>query len=178
MVDELEQFQQDLLESVRQMKAGKAARVTQVPLSAAAEARAKVGVSQSAFAKLIGVSLRTLQDWEQGRRQPTGAAQTLLRVESQHPEALLICILLDTTKAFGLTSAIQNEALHFCRGFVLYGVSTKIVKNEFRLRLCHFLKNVVCPNSVSPRNGKRTRPLASSTPNTIAIAVSSHLEIP
>ncbi|WP_207849401.1 MULTISPECIES: helix-turn-helix domain-containing protein [unclassified Pseudomonas] len=88
MVDELEQFQQDLLESVRQMKAGKAARVTQVPLSAAAEARAKVGVSQSAFAKLIGVSLRTLQDWEQGRRQPTGAAQTLLRVASQHSEAL------------------------------------------------------------------------------------------
>ncbi|CAI8845860.1 MULTISPECIES: helix-turn-helix domain-containing protein [unclassified Pseudomonas] len=88
MVDELEQFQQDLLESVRQMKAGKAARVTQVPLSAAAEARAKVGVSQSAFAKLIGVSLRTLQDWEQGRRQPTGAAQTLLRVARQHPEVL------------------------------------------------------------------------------------------
>jgi putative transcriptional regulator len=88
MVDELEQFQQDLLESVRQMKAGKAARVTQVPLSAAAEARAQVGVSQSAFAKLIGVILRTLQDWEQGRRQPTGAAQTLLRVASQHPEAL------------------------------------------------------------------------------------------
>lgn len=95
------------------MKAGKAACVTQVPLSAAAEARAKVGVSQSAFAKLIGVSLRTLQDWEQGRRQPTGAAQTLLRVGSQHPEALLICILLDTTKAFGLTSAIQNEAPTF-----------------------------------------------------------------
>ncbi|CAI8904082.1 putative transcriptional regulator [Pseudomonas sp. IT-P12] len=88
MVNELEQFQQDLLDSVRQMKAGKAARVTEVPLSAAAEARAKMGISQSAFAKLIGVSLRTLQDWEQGRRQPTGAAQTLLRVASQHPEAL------------------------------------------------------------------------------------------
>ncbi|WP_260962860.1 helix-turn-helix domain-containing protein [Pseudomonas citri] len=88
MVNELEQFQQDLLDSVRQMKAGKAARVTEVPLSAAAEARAKVGVSQSAFAKLIGVSLRTLQDWEQGRREPTGAAQTLLRVASQHPEVL------------------------------------------------------------------------------------------
>lgn len=88
MVNELEQFQQDLLDSVRQMKAGKAARVTEVPLSAAAEARAKVGISQSAFAKLIGVSLRTLQDWEQGRRQPTGAAQTLLRVASQYPEAL------------------------------------------------------------------------------------------
>jgi putative transcriptional regulator len=88
MVNELEQFQQDLLDSVRQMKAGKISRVTQVPFSAPAEARAKVGVSQSAFAKLIGVSLRTLQDWEQGRRQPTGAAQTLLGVASQHPEAL------------------------------------------------------------------------------------------
>jgi putative transcriptional regulator len=88
MVNELEQFQQDLLDSVRQMKAGKAARVTEMPLSVAAEARAKVGVSQNAFAKLLGVSLRTLQDWEQGRRQPTGAAQTLLRVATQHPEVL------------------------------------------------------------------------------------------
>lgn len=88
MVNELEQFQQDLLDSVRQMKAGKAARVTEMRLSVAAEARAKVGVSQNAFAKLLGVSLRTLQDWEQGRRQPTGAARTLLRVATQHPEAL------------------------------------------------------------------------------------------
>jgi putative transcriptional regulator len=85
---ELEQFQKAFLNSVRQMKAGKAARSTEVKLSAAAEARAKVGISQNAFAQLLGVSLRTLQDWEQGRRQPTGAAQTLLRVASQHPEAL------------------------------------------------------------------------------------------
>ncbi|WP_434704953.1 helix-turn-helix domain-containing protein [Pseudomonas sp. Z1-12] len=70
------------------MKAGKAARTTEVTLSAAAEARAKVGVSQSALAELLGVSLRTLQDWELGRRRPAGAAQTLLRVASQHPEAL------------------------------------------------------------------------------------------
>ena len=88
MDDELKQFQEDLLTSVRQMKAGQAARSTQVQLSVAAQARATVGVSQSAFAKLLGVSLRTLQDWEQGRRQPTGAAQTLLRVARQHPEAL------------------------------------------------------------------------------------------
>lgn len=47
MADELEQFPQDLLDSVRQMKAGKFARVTEVPLSAAAKARAKVGISQS-----------------------------------------------------------------------------------------------------------------------------------
>ncbi|MFQ6557066.1 helix-turn-helix domain-containing protein [Pseudomonas sp. Lb2C1-1] len=88
MDHEMENFQKDLLASVRQMKAGKAARTTEVTLSAAAEARAKVGVSQSAFAELLGVSLRTLQDWEQGRRRPAGAAQTLLRVASQHPEAL------------------------------------------------------------------------------------------
>lgn len=88
MDHEMESFQKDLLASVRQMKAGKAARTTEVKLSAAAKARAKVGVSQSALAELLGVSLRTLQDWEQGRRRPAGAAQTLLRVASQHPEAL------------------------------------------------------------------------------------------
>lgn len=88
MDHEMENFQKDLLASVRQMKAGKAARATEVTLSLASEARAKVGLSQSAFAQLLGASLRTLQDWEQGRRRPTGAAQTLLRVASQHPEAL------------------------------------------------------------------------------------------
>lgn len=88
MDHEMENFQKDLLASVRQMKAGKSARTTEVTLSAAAEARAKVGLSQSAFAELLGVSLRTLQDWEQGRRRPAGAAQTLLRIASQHPEAL------------------------------------------------------------------------------------------
>lgn len=88
MNDELQQFQADLLQSVRQMKAGQAARVTPVSVSAAAEVRAQMGLSQNAFAALIGVSLRTVQDWEQGRRQPTGAAQTLLRVAMQHPEAL------------------------------------------------------------------------------------------
>ncbi|EDT38261.1 helix-turn-helix domain-containing protein [Burkholderia ambifaria] len=46
------------------------------------------GIAQSAFASLLGVSVRTYQDWEQGRRNPTGAAQTLLRVAVQHPEAL------------------------------------------------------------------------------------------
>jgi putative transcriptional regulator len=50
--------------------------------------RAKVSLSQNAFAELLGVSLRIVQDWEQGRRQPTGAAQTLLRVAAQHPGAL------------------------------------------------------------------------------------------
>jgi len=85
---EMEQFQNDLLASVRQMKIGKAARVTAVEVSAATEARNRVGMSQSEFAKLLGVSVRTLQDWEQGRREPSGAAKTLLRIASQNPEAV------------------------------------------------------------------------------------------
>ncbi|CAM2173882.1 putative transcriptional regulator [Paraburkholderia sacchari] len=84
----MEQFQTDLLKSIREMKSGRVARTTQIEPTAAALARAKVGLSQSAFAELLGVSTRTLQDWEQGRRQPTGAAQTLLRVAERHPEAL------------------------------------------------------------------------------------------
>jgi putative transcriptional regulator len=88
MPSEVKKFQQDLLESVKQMRAGKAARVTKVSLPAAAEARAQVGLSQIDFANLLGVSARTLQDWEQGRRQPTGAAKTLLRVAVSHPEVL------------------------------------------------------------------------------------------
>ncbi len=83
----MEKFQQDLLKSVRQMKAGKVARTTQVVLSPIAEARSRLGMSQSELAALMGVSPRTLQDWEQGRRKPTGAAQTLLRVAIAHPEA-------------------------------------------------------------------------------------------
>ena len=70
------------------MKAGKAARTTTVTLTPAADARAKVGVSQSEFAALLGVSVRTLQDWEQGRREPSGAAKTLLRIAAQTPEAI------------------------------------------------------------------------------------------
>ena len=81
-------FQADLLESVKQMRRGKAGRVTKVKLPAAAEARASSGLSQQDFAKLLGVSARTLQDWEQGRREPTGAARTLLKVAVKHPKLL------------------------------------------------------------------------------------------
>ncbi|WP_179402005.1 helix-turn-helix domain-containing protein [Burkholderia guangdongensis] len=84
----MEQFQADLLQSVREMKAGIVGRITHVEPTVASVARIKSGLSQSAFANLIGVSVRTLQQWEQGRREPTGAARTLLRVAVQHPEAL------------------------------------------------------------------------------------------
>ena len=85
---EMKQFQADLLKSVRDMKTGRAARKSAVAVTRASEARTRVGLSQSEFAKLLGVSVRTLQDWEQGRREPTGAAQTLLRVAEQHPRVL------------------------------------------------------------------------------------------
>jgi putative transcriptional regulator len=60
-----------------------------VAATAATEARLKLGVYQSAFAQLLGVSVRTLQEWEQGRREPSGAAQTLLRIALKSPEAIL-----------------------------------------------------------------------------------------
>jgi putative transcriptional regulator len=85
---ERDQFYADLLEGVRDMKAGRATRVTKVEPTVASIARAKSGMSQSEFAHLLGVSVRTYQQWEQGRREPTGAAQTLLRVAAKHPEAL------------------------------------------------------------------------------------------
>jgi putative transcriptional regulator len=88
MPSEMEKFQADLLASVKQMRRGKAGRVTKVELPAAAEARASSGLSQQDFAKLLGVSARTLQDWEQGRREPTGAARTLLKVAVKHPKLL------------------------------------------------------------------------------------------
>ncbi len=86
---EMEQFQAELLQSVREYKAGKFARKTEVTPTDAMQARARMALSQSQFAKLLGVSVRTLQEWEQGRKKPTGAAQTLLRVAVQTPEALL-----------------------------------------------------------------------------------------
>ena len=88
MPSEVAKFQKDLLASVKQMRRGQAGRVTKVTLPAAAEARARVGLSQQEFASLLGVSARTLQDWEQGRRTPTGAAKTLLQVAVAHPEIL------------------------------------------------------------------------------------------
>ena len=52
------------------------------------EARLRTGLSQASFAVLMGVSVRTLQDWEQGRREPSGAAKTLIKVATRHPEVL------------------------------------------------------------------------------------------
>lgn len=77
----------EILDGLRQIKRGEHGRVTTVP--AIASVREKTGLSQLQFAKLLGVSVRTLQDWEQGRRAPSGAARTLLLIASRNPQALL-----------------------------------------------------------------------------------------
>jgi putative transcriptional regulator len=75
----------DLLQAVQEMKAGQ----LHVVSSPVIEARKKTGLSQSQFAALMGVSVRTLQGWEQGRKQPSGAARTLLAIASTNPKAVL-----------------------------------------------------------------------------------------
>ena len=54
-----------------------------------AATRSKLRLSQNKFAELLGISVKTLHNWEQGRRKPTGAARVLLRVASRHPQIVL-----------------------------------------------------------------------------------------
>ncbi len=78
----------ELLESVHQMEAGRAGKIYKVTVPPIVSARMKSGLSRTAFAKLLGVSVRTLQDWEQGRREPSVAAQTLIAVAECRSEVL------------------------------------------------------------------------------------------
>ncbi|MEP7008876.1 MAG: helix-turn-helix domain-containing protein [Acidobacteriota bacterium] len=71
------------------MKAGLRGRVHTPASPGIVEARQGAGLSQASFAALLGVSVRTLQDWEQGRREPSGAKKTLIKVARMHPEVLL-----------------------------------------------------------------------------------------
>jgi putative transcriptional regulator len=77
----------EILQAVREIKAGRGKRVS-VTVSPAAAARQMSGLSQADFARLLGVSVRTLQDWEQGRRNPTGAARSLLLLAVKRPKVL------------------------------------------------------------------------------------------
>mgnify|MGYP005866418253 FL=1 len=77
----------EILEGLRELKRGERGRIINSP--SIASIREKTGLSQARFAELLGVSVRTLQDWEQGRRAPSGAARTLLVIAERNPQALL-----------------------------------------------------------------------------------------
>ncbi len=76
----------EILDGIREIKSGDHGRIINVP--AVAAVREGTGLSQSQFAQLLGVSVRTLQEWEQGRRAPSGAARTLLRIAAKNPRVL------------------------------------------------------------------------------------------
>jgi putative transcriptional regulator len=97
----------ELLESVRQ---GGAVLRGEMPPSRAFKfpepnvrlIREQYGLSQEKFAHLLGISVATLRNWEQGRRKPEGAARVLLQVAARHPEAVLDVV--------GNTAAIKSRA--------------------------------------------------------------------
>jgi putative transcriptional regulator len=78
----------ELLQAIKDVKAGKYGAKYQVEANDIVKARMKCGLSQSQFAEALHISPRTLQQWEQGRRQPSGAAETLLKIVARHPEVL------------------------------------------------------------------------------------------
>ncbi len=78
----------ELLQAIKDVKAGKFGAKYQVEANDIVKARMKCGLSQSQFAEALHISPRTLQQWEQGRRQPSGAAETLLKIVARHPEVL------------------------------------------------------------------------------------------
>lgn len=85
---------QEILDGIQEIKAFKANRGSLRTRSLKEPAsptviRTKLNLSQSAFAGLMGVSLRTVQDWEQGRRKPSGPAEALLRIAEQKPDVFL-----------------------------------------------------------------------------------------
>ena len=83
---------QEILDGIREIKAHQLGELTlrtrEVSEPDARAIRQRMGLTQDAFAALLGVSARTLEGWEQGRRQPRGPALALLRVAAKHPEAL------------------------------------------------------------------------------------------
>ena len=77
-----------LLQSVREMKTRTFARKTEMEVNEVVQARQGTGLTQSEFASALSISKRTLQEWEQGRRAPSGAAQALIRIARKYPDVV------------------------------------------------------------------------------------------
>ena len=106
---------QELLESVKQGAAimkgtRKPSRSFQFPETEVRALRVRFGLSQDKFANLVGISVGTLRNWEQGRRKPEGPARVLLKVASRHPEALLDIAGEQVTKAKRPTMSSSRPA--------------------------------------------------------------------
>ena len=85
---------QEILDGIREIKEYKSGKKslqthTLKQPSSPKAIRARLNLSQAAFAGMLGVSLRTVQDWEQNRRKPSGPAEALLRIAEQTPEVFL-----------------------------------------------------------------------------------------
>jgi putative transcriptional regulator len=78
----------ELLQAIRDVKAGRRGASMQVEANEVVSTRIRTGLSQSQFAAALRISARTLQHWEQGSRKPSGAAATLLKIVSRHPKVL------------------------------------------------------------------------------------------
>jgi putative transcriptional regulator len=76
----------ELLQGVKEIKSGKGKRYKIDKVEDVQGLREEMHLSQMAFAGLMGVSVRTIQEWEQGRRTPSGAAQILLKIAANYPE--------------------------------------------------------------------------------------------
>src|SRR6266545_2816252 len=78
----------EIVDGIRDIKAGRIGRRYTIESYPIVRAREKSGLSQAQFAALLGVSVRTLQDWEQGRRKPSAAAKTLIKIAELQPQLL------------------------------------------------------------------------------------------
>jgi putative transcriptional regulator len=79
---------EELLQAIRDVKAGRHGAKYKVEANDVVAARLKSGLSQAQFAAALKISARTLQQWEQGRRQPSGAAETLIKIVARYPNVL------------------------------------------------------------------------------------------
>ena len=112
-----EELFEELMESVRE--GGSILRGKKRPSRAFSYAdqdvraiRERYALSQPKFAALMGISVATLRNWEQGRRQPEGSARVLLRVVARHPDAVLDVVGVRTRRAEQSTPADAGPAGH------------------------------------------------------------------
>ncbi len=112
-----EELFEELLESIKQGGAilrgeMKPSRVFEYDRPNVRSIRDQYGLSQAKFANMLGISVSTLRNWEQGRRKPEGAARVLLRVAAKHPDAVLNVVYqtyTSTVKRNGRTARLQKQ---------------------------------------------------------------------